>query len=152
MSYKAQALAHDLADELKKRSTLTLVEGFDANGDPTIALGDGVAGHKNFFIRVKAIDWSLSKNVIGLTSEVFTPHVIQFATEKNYEATTDNVLDILGPTELLPVLGSILARGTKVEWYRSTNGTAPTVTTINDSTKLSATYEAHLYWTMKSGQ
>jgi hypothetical protein len=151
MSAKSQALAHEIADELKKRlSSLTLVEGFDSNGDATITLGSGTAGQKNAFIRVKAIDWTLAKNIIGLQAEVFGPSVIQFATEKNYEGATDNVTDILGPAELLPLLGTLLGKSARVEWYRSTNGTAPTVSTITGAP--AASWENSLYWGMKASQ
>ncbi len=151
MSAKSQAIAHELADELKKRlSSLALVEGQDTNGDATITIGTGTAGQKNVFIRVKAIDWPLATNVIGLAQPVYTPTVIQFVTEKNYEGTTDNVLDILGPAELLPLIGTIVAKGTNVEWYRTNNGTAPTVSGITGAA--AATWKESLYWGMKASQ
>lgn len=150
MSYKAQALAHEIADKLKIRlSALTLVEGFDTNGNPTITIGAGSPGGKNFFVRVQPISWPLSLNVLGLASEVFTPHVIQFATEANPAGGAG--ADILTPAELLPFLGETLVRGTKVEWYTSTNGTAPVVGTLVAG-NLQASYEASLYFPMQAAQ
>lgn len=150
MSYKAQALSHEIADILKIRlSTLTLVESFDTNGNPTISLGAGSPGGKNIFVRVAPISWPLSLNVIGLASEVFTPHVIQFATEANPAGGAG--ADILTPTELLPFIGEVMRRGTKVEWYTSTNGTAPVVGTLV-SGNLQASYEASLYFPMQASQ
>lgn len=145
MSFKAQELAEALVDELKKRSTLALLQGVDSNGDPTIRLGDGVAGHKNFFIRVKAVSDTLSKDALGLTQTVFTPHVIQFATEENYAGVNDNIADILVPAELLPVIGLIVLKGAAVEWYTSANGVAPVVGTLVVA-NLKASFSPDLYW------
>lgn len=150
MSYKAYELAAELQDELAKRlPTLAVVLGQDTNGDPTIAVGAGTPGGKNAFIRVKAIDWP-GTDALGLTQTVFTPHVIQIATEANYAGTTDNVADVLTPTELLPLLLTIGARGTAVEWYVETNGTAPVVGSLT-STKLSASFSP-TPWGLKAQQ
>lgn len=151
-SKKALALGQELADELRKRlSALALVEGSDANGDYTITLGTGTAGLKNFVVRVKAVSNS-AKDVLGLVQDAFTPTVIQFATEKNFEGTTDNVADILTPTELLPFFGTVCSRRTRVEWYRSTNGTAPTTSTMDSAANLAFAIEANLYWGALSSQ
>lgn len=145
-SKKALALGQELFDELKKRlSALAFVEGFDANGDYTISIGAGTAGSKSIVVRVKPVSTG-AKDVLGLTQDPYTPTVVQFATEKNFEGTTDNVLDILTPTELLPFFVAVARRSTRVEWYRSTNGTAPTVSTMDSASNLAAATEANLYW------
>ncbi len=148
MSFKAQEIAAELADELAKRLSLAVTQGTDINGDPTILLGGSTPGAKNVFIRVKAVDNSLAKDALGLAQNVFTPHVIQFATEANYAdelGGADNVADILTPTELLPVIACIAARGCAVEWYTSTYGTAPVVGTLV-SANLKASFDPSVYW------
>jgi hypothetical protein len=151
MSYKAYELAAELQDELSKRlSSLAVVLGQDTNGDPTIAIGAGTPGGKNAFIRVKAIDWP-GTDALGLTQTVFTPHVIQIATEANYAAAIDGVADNLTPTELLPLLLSVGVRGTQVEWYVETYGTAPTVSSLA-ANKLSASYSPSAQWGLKAQQ
>jgi len=145
-SYKALALSATLADELRKRlsATLsaTLVEGFDTNGNPTIAIGTGSPGAKNAFIRTQPISWPLAKDIVGNTSQVYAPSVIQLATE------TDSGSDILTPVELLAILSAIQLKGAKIEWYQSTNGTAPVVATITGTPV--ATFDADLYWNMQA--
>ena len=157
MSYKAVEIARELADELKKRITTmpVQVESMDANGNVVLTLSADAtpaAGEKVAVIRVKPIDWSLAKDVLGNAQRVYTPDVIQLCTELNFAGTTDNVADILTATELLPLLGTILARGTRVEWHQTANGTVPSVAAIDAGTNLKASYEALLYWGMKASQ
>jgi hypothetical protein len=154
MSYKAIEISAELADELRKRlpflsSTVTLQEGADANGNPTITIGDSTAAstEKNVFIRVKPIDWSLSTNIIGQTSEVFGPHIVQVATE----ARATNA-SYLAATDLLTLLGSVLRRGCRTEWWQETNGTVPTVTTFNTAAKMVAAFDPEFYHTMRASQ
>lgn len=155
MSYKAIELSAELADELKKRCpSLLVTESADASGNPVITVSADATpafGEKVIVIRTTGIDWSLAKDVLGLASPVYTPHVIQICTEKNYEGATDSVLDILGPTELLPVLLTVGKRGTRVEWYRTANGTVPS-TAAMISANLAAAHEADLYSGMQSSQ
>lgn len=154
MSAKSQALAHDIADELKKRlafltSTITLKEGADSNGDATISIDDGspATTEKVVFIRVKALDWNLGTNVVGLTAEVYTPSIVQIATEA---VTTNGTF--LAPDDLLQLLGTCLARGARTEWWQETNGTAPSVTTFNTASKLKSTWNPTLYGNMRGSQ
>jgi len=152
MSFKALELSAEIHDELKKRTSLLIAESFDSNGDPVLTLSADAtpaAGEKVIVIRTKAIDWPLAKDVLGLPSTVFTPHVIQVCTEANFAGTTDNVADILGPAELLPVLGTVLKRGTRVEWYQSANATLPATAQMT-SANFKAGFEAELYWGMKA--
>lgn len=140
---KALALRADIADELRKRTSLAVVEGFDTSGYPTIAVGAGSAGGRNAFIRVKEVDWALAKDALGLPSTIVSPHVIQLATEANFAGTTDNVADVLTTQDELTFVGVIIKRGCMTEWYKSANGTAPTVATI---TGTPATMEPDLYY------
>lgn len=151
MSTKSLKIANELADELKKRlPSLTVEESFDSNGDATIKISDGsaAAGEPGAFIRCKGIDWSLSRNIIGQVSEVYTPTVIQLATEKDPSGADST--HILSRANLGAILGCIFARGTRVEWYTSANGTFPVVGTITGTPDFS--WEASLQFGMRAGQ
>ncbi len=132
MSYKAYALGQRVGDELAKRlSTMTPVTvGTDGNGNTTISCGAGTAGSKSAFIRYTAASAGPALNAIGQAADVPTPSVCQLVTEKNYEGATDGVTDILGPAELAPLLMVLCTFGTRLDWYRTANGTAPTVSGI----------------------
>lgn len=149
---KSLALSHELADIIKKRlPALAVSEGFDASSDgphPTILVGAGTAGSESMFVRVKPIDWSLSQNVIGQTSQVYTPNVIQIVTEANAAATLG--CGFFSLADILPLLGEILSKGTKVEWYQSANTNPVDVSDIV-SGNLKASFQTSLYWGMLSG-
>lgn len=154
MSAKSQALAHDIADELKKRlaflsTTILLTEGADSNGDATISISDATPAttEKNVFIRVKALDWNLGTNAVGLTAEVFSPSIVQIATEA---VATNGTF--LSPDDLFQLLGTCLSRGARTEWWQETNGTVPTVTTFNTAAKLKSTWNPTLYGNMRASQ
>lgn len=124
---KAIDLLKDVAAELKlRRPALAQVLGFDADGNPTLREGGGSAGNDGFFLRIKPVD-TIQKDVLGLTQQVFTPHVAQLAFEANFAGTTDNVADVQVWATKLAVLGALIARGVKVEVYESANGTFPVV-------------------------
>jgi hypothetical protein len=130
-------------------SDLTVSESFDTNGDPVISIGTLVAGSRSAIIRVKAIDWPLAKDVLGLASTIYTPHVIQLLTESN--PTAGAGADILTAQDELTLLGTICKRGTLVEWYKTANTVAITVAAII-SGNLKASYDAELYWNMLASQ
>lgn len=150
MSFKAQELAHNLASELAVRMTgLTVSESFDSNGDPVISIGALTAGSRSAIIRVKAIDWPLAKDVLGLASTIYTPHVMQLLTEAN--PTAGAGADILTAQDVLTLLGTICKRGTLVERYATANTVAITVAAIISGNKV-AEYDAELYWNMLASQ
>lgn len=155
MSYKAIEISAELADELKKRlPTLILTETSDGSGNPVISLtGDATpaAGEKVIFIRTTGIDWPLAKDVLGLASPVYTPHVIQLCTELNFAGTTDNVADILTAANLLAVLGCVLSRGTRVEWYQTAVATIPSVAAMI-AANMTASWESNIYHGMQASQ
>jgi hypothetical protein len=153
MSAKANKLALELGDRLKKRlpSTFVFTEAFDTNGDATLSItadSTPATTEQNIFIRVKAIAWALTKNVLGLDQEVFTPSVVQLAIEAGDDATDQFLAD----TTLLYVLGEVMTLGTRVELWKETNGTVPAVTTFNTANKQKAVYEASLYFPMQAAQ
>lgn len=150
---KAISLARDLAEEIQKRlPTMTVATSFDSDGNPLVSVDDGspASGEASALIKVRPIDWPLAKDALGLASQVYTPHVIQLATEANYAATTDNVADNLTRAQLLAILGPCLQKGCRVEWYEETYGTPPAASTITGS-KLKASYE-NLYYPMVQSQ
>lgn len=156
MSYKSQALAHDLADELKKRlpfltSTITVKEGADANGDATISIDDGTPAttEKVVFIRCKSWDGAgtLVTNIVGLPQESYAPSKIQIA----IEAVATNGSN-LAYDDLLQLLSTCTSRGATTELWMETNGTAPTVTTFNTAAKLKSTWNPTLYGNMRASQ
>lgn len=152
MATTAKALAshRELIDTLKLQVAATLpvvTDSYDADGNPVTTLSADATpatGEKVVVIRTKAIGATGAKNIIGQDAEQFSHHVIQICTEKNYEATNDNVLDILGPAELLPVLVECGRRGSFVEWYRSDNGTVPATAQMT-AANLGARWR-DLYW------
>ncbi len=156
MSYKAIEMSAEMADKLKKRlPAMVHTSTFDVNGDPVITIAQDstpAAGEKVIIIRTKALTFSLAKDVLGLPETVFTPHVLQICTEANFAGTTDNVADILGPIELLPIIATAGKTGCKVEWHVTANGTIPSTAAIDAGTVLKASYESELYWGMLASQ
>jgi hypothetical protein len=142
MQYKKQqALAREIADALRKRlPTKTITESFGTAGFPCITINDGIAATTecNYFIRVRAIDGTLEKDVFGNAAEMFVPSVIQVATEAPAAA------DYITMQEDLSVMGEILMRGCLVERYQSVNTVVPVEASI---TGAPVAKFSHLYWT-----
>lgn len=152
---KALELAAELADELRKRFSVaysSIVEGFDANGNPTIALNDGTPATTEdaVFIRITPRDWGLTKDVLGSAQTVYTPNTIQIAVEAT--ATGLGLAGFVSNAHALAIFNAIARRGCRVEYWQETNGTAPSVTTFDTANKLKATDEPSLYWPLLSSQ
>lgn len=148
-STKALALARELMDVWAKQviSTLT-VQGltYDSDGNPVITMtadATPAAGEKVVVVRIKPIAWT-AVDIIGHASQMFTPHVIQICTE------TPDAGYIVGPAELMPILGEIARRGTLVEWYQSAHDTLP-ATTQMVAANLTVAW-ADLYWNAMKAQ
>jgi len=152
MSDFSSKTATSISDELRLRlpSNRVVTDGFDSSGNATITIDDGTPASReaNVFIRVKARDWALQLNSIGLAQTVEVPTVIQMVTEANYAGTSDNIADNLTPAQLLPVLGTLLSRGTRLEWYTTADGTVPTVAGITGTP--AAKFEANAVYGMKA--
>lgn len=156
-TYKAQAIAHQLADWLKARlngSPAVLVEGFSAaDQNPYILINDGtpVAGEANFVIKIKPIDWPTAQDILGLAALQYTPHVIQLVTEA--DTTAGAAADPFTRAQLLRVLGQIQQMGTRVEWYETAVGTAPTLALLEAGTAvLKDAFDPDFYRPLVSGQ
>ena len=150
---KALAIRDELIDALRKRVSNygSIVEGFDSSGNPTIALNDGTAAttEDNVFIRVTPRDWALTKDILGSAQQVYTPHVIQLAVETS--ATATGIMDYASVAHAIAILGEVVERGCRFEYWEETNGTIPSATTFDTASKLKASYES-LYWPMLSSQ
>jgi hypothetical protein len=154
MKYAKQVkLADELVDELRKRvSSYTFTTGFDSNGWPTIALNDGSAAttEDNVFIRIRPRDWSLQKDVLGLDQTVFVPSVIQLAVEAPSSGL--GLARYVTIAHALAVLVTCAKRGTRLEYWEETNGTAPSVTTFDTANKQKTSIEPELDWPLLASQ
>lgn len=125
---KAVQIARQLAEDLGLRTGLAVVKGVDSSGNPTIALGTGVAGSQSAFLRCLQQS-SLGTDGVGLTQRVYTPHIIQIVLETS---TLANVPLLTGVNEA-KVWYDTTKFGTRVELYLSANGTGPSVAGITGS-------------------
>lgn len=151
-SYKAAALSHDLADKLKSRlsGALALVESVDTDGNPLITIGPGGAGNANALIKTLPVSWPLAKDVLGLSALQYTPHVMQLGTEA--DPTAGAGADPLSAAQLMLIQGEMMQHGTRIEWYQSAAGTAPTASILGDATKLKASFEPEQFHAMVQDQ
>lgn len=140
-SYKAIALREELASDLAfTLSGLARTKGFDASGNPTLLIGTGAAGSQSAFIRIKQLD-SLNQDILGLSQNVFTPHVIQVV----LEASTVANCPLLTIDNLTVVMGELMKRGVRLEVYLSANTNAPEVSDITAG-NLKQTFNAHVQY------
>ncbi len=153
-SSKAIKLAAELADELRKRvsSYASIVEGFDSNGFPTIALSDGSAAttEDSVYIRVRPRDWALATDVLGTAQRVYTPSVVQIAVEG--PASGLGLGRYVSIAHLWAVIITCGKRGARTEYWEETNGTAPSVTTFDTASKMLASQEPELYYPLLDSQ
>lgn len=120
---KAVALLDAIADELSKRlSSLAQTKGQDSLLNPQLVVGAGTAGSAGCYLRVISQPWTAT-NVLGLTSQVFAPHVIQVVFEAN------NVAGAAADVNTLATISTVIAacarKGTALEVFEETNGAAP---------------------------
>lgn len=152
-TYKANAISNELADKLKARlnGSLALVQGFSAaDQSPTIVIGAGSAGGANFAIKTTGISWALAQDILGLTANSYTPHVIQLVTEA--DPTAGAGADPTSRAQLMPVLLQCQLMGARVEWYETAAGTAPTIALLEAGTAtLKASFDPDVYRPMIVG-
>ncbi len=132
---KSAADVLNLKDILAKYLNATmpvLVETVDSNGNPVLTFSADATpttGEKIAVILIKPAATYTTTDILGNTAVQVSNHVVQIVTERNFEATTDNVTDIL-TGEYLSIFAECAKLGHPVEWYRTTNGTAPTTAGI----------------------
>jgi hypothetical protein len=160
-SAKAQKLAAELADELRRRvgSAYIITEGYDTVGNPTIAMTDATdadsdadSTEDSLFIRVKPRDWALAKDIIGHDQTVYTPSVIQIAVEARTGVTTHGLAQYVTSAHAFAIFAACLKRGCRSEYWEETFGTPPTLDTFTDATKMIASNEPDLDWPLLSSQ
>lgn len=145
-SYKAVALARELADKYRKRLTLTVTEGVDSSNNPTILVGAASAGATGAFILIKPVDQSATVlNAIGQAAAVYTPHFIQVCFEANPAGGAG--ADVNSLATIANILGEIFADNCRVEVYQSANGTVPSASQLT-AANLQTTYD-DLYWPLQ---
>jgi hypothetical protein len=143
MASTARAIAwrDDLASELAKRLSLTVTKSFASDGAPALLVGAAAGGADGFYLKLTPVS-TIAKDVLGLSQNVYTPHVAQVAFEADYAGATDSVANVVTQKTQLTILGCLVAKGVKVEWYESATGTAPSESTIVAG-NLKASFEIH---------
>ncbi len=154
---KALATAEELKSELALRiPSLACVLTFDTDSSPVLTIGTNAASATGALvpgavIKVMPITWALAKDILGLDSSVYTPHVVKICFEANYASTVDTVADTNSWAVLLPIVAACVMRGMRTEVYQSAFATAPAVAQMTTS-NLKSTYEPSLQYPMVSSQ
>ncbi len=115
---KAIEMAQYLVTELHKRTSLDTVLAFDTDGSPLIHVGTGVAGDPSATVKVKPIDWPLAKDVLGLASQVYTPHEILVV----FEGVSAGGVEPMEIANKSAILMALALRGCRVVVYETANG------------------------------
>jgi hypothetical protein len=150
MTAKANAISHAIADALKLRlPAIALVEGLDASGNPTIQLGAGTAGAAGGLIRIVPQEWSLAKDILGLTANIYTPHAAQICFEANVTSGSGADVNTIATQSL--VFMEVALHGTRVDVFQTANGTAPVVASFVESNR-KATFDPAIYQGMIANQ
>ncbi len=98
-TYKAVQVAADFADQLVRHGVPCAVGGAEVPGE----------GFKLYVAPIHPITtWPLASS---LASEVFTPHLIEVATDGATDFTAD-------PGKWLAVFGVVVAAGLRIDWLR----------------------------------
>ena len=120
---KAIALLDAIAEELSKRLPLIAqTKGQDSLLNPQLVVGTGSVGAAGCYLRVIPQPWTAT-NVLGLASQVFSPHVIQVVFEANNAAGA--AADINTLANFSTILAVLARKMTALEVYEEPNGSAP---------------------------
>lgn len=156
-SAKALDIAAQLAESLALRcsaaglgTALAVSTNFDSSGNPTILVGAASAGNAGAFIRVMNYPSPNSYDIIGNVAPVYTPHVIQVATEANPAGGAG--ADVNSLAQLGAVMLQCEVMGCRLELWQSANGTVPSVTTFGTASNLKLVFEANMYYPVVSDQ
>lgn len=133
-SFKAQAIAHKLADLYKARG-YTPTESFDTDNNPLISIGPGTAGNKNAIVKVLPTSWPLANDILGNAALQYTPHTIQIVTEADSAGT--GIATATAWQFLFDIMGQATLMGCHVDTYQSANGVAPSTAAITGAPKSS---------------
>lgn len=132
-TYKAQAIAYELADRLKVRAGLVAAEldvvvSFDTDKNPLIQIGTLASTDEGALLKVVPADWPLAEDILGNTAFQFTPHAIHVL----WEAAP---LGGLTSIEKAEILAQVSAMGCEVRLYESSSGAGVVLADIDDSAK-----------------
>jgi hypothetical protein len=149
-SYKAQAIAHELADRLKVRaglSALTITESTHSDGSPLITLSDGAltTTHESAIVKVEGASWPLAQDVLGSAALQYTPHVVKLL----WEASPAGGLTAKDRLELE---GQAVAMGCQVRLYQSSSGAGVVLADIDNEAKLVGVFDPDAYRPLISSQ
>jgi hypothetical protein len=154
MSAKAQKLAAELVDELRKTPgpDYILVEGFDDDGWSVLTMKESsteTTEEDNVYIRVRAREWGLTKDIIGHDQPVYTPSVIQLVTEA--AASGSAPAPFVSADHWARITQLCTKRGTRVEFWTTAHGTVPSDVDFASDDLVSA-IEPDLYYPLLSSQ
>ena len=137
-SFKAQELAKNLAEELALRLALPAVVSYSAVGQAAAdaVFGDGATtatlhpmitfgtaqstGTACCLIFVKPIEWVNAFDVLGLRSNVYTPHEILWG----IEGVSGGGAEPLSLIQKAQIAGILAARGCRIRVFSRANGAA----------------------------
>jgi hypothetical protein len=117
----------------------------DGNPAPCLQIGAGTAGTASAFIKIKP-EAAWGKDVLGLTQNVFTPHIVQMVVENLAAGTFPLTLAKLGE-----IWGVLTGQGTKAELYVRANASAAVETDITTG-NLVLSYQPHLNYPLMANQ
>jgi hypothetical protein len=161
-TFKAGTILTQLVDLLAKECTTMpyAVMSVDTDGNPFVTLSADPTpaySEKVCVIRVKPLSWNLQKDILGNTANQYTGHVIEICTEANSvygtggtgATTSASVADVMGPVEMLPILIEAGRTGCWVDWYQTTNGTVPSISSATMAGTKTAGWK-NLYWNIQT--
>jgi hypothetical protein len=133
-TYKAQAIAAELADRLKVRSSLAVAVSQDTDKNPLIQVGSALTtGSEACLIKVEAANWPEAQDVLGNAALAFTPHTIRMLQEAAPAGG-------LTSADKLQILAQVAAMGTEVKLCESSSGSGVVVADLSDDTKVVSSY------------
>ena len=160
-TFKAQAIAHELADRLKVRpaiNALGVAEATDADLNPIITIGvidltadpAGVTTVACAILKVEPQSWPLAQDILGNAAIQFTPHVIKILKEAGPAGTPTG--GGLSSSAVLELLAQCTQMGCRVEIYETESGGGVELADIDDATHLVDAYDPDAYHPLISSQ
>lgn len=134
MAYTVPKKAQDLALflfgklQLLLGASIAATNGSASDGNPLLTFGAGSPGGVNAVIKLLPQPWPTATDIIGNAANTYSPTLIQLVTEANPAGGAG--ADVLTPQIVLYLLAATTVLGTRVEWYQSANGVAPTTAAI----------------------
>jgi hypothetical protein len=129
----ASVVARRMAEQLRRRTALTITEGFDASGNPTLAMSDGTPASAEQYALVRIVELdNITLNSVGSAAPSYRPHVVQVALEALPAATTPSLPGIVANSYLTianmaVLMAEVVRPGARVEVYSVASGTLPVV-------------------------